>query len=261
MGRTAGVHTEGENLDGGGVEGAVSMSESGTKVRERPQAKPRDLFFVSDAKKREYGIADHEECYWARDPQVWANIEHSDRIAELTAPVEDGGMDARVIRTDEMDTIHIGGGGGDLILMAIPKDVRRWQQEEIDEANRLYEAPMKPTDDGYEFKHETLEKDMDALDRRMRAESESNHAMGLVGGNSPTAGMSYMEAEAHMKRIGFDVDAQQDMLRSAGMHSNQSDEDFTKVMTGLSKNAKTFGFGKTGLGKTTAEKLAARQRR
>lgn len=262
MGKTAGEHYVENPSD---TQGAVVHTSTGT-IRERPTAKPRDIFSVSDAKRKQYGIKDHEEVYWARDPKVWASIEHNDRVEELSSPVEDGGCDARLVMTPEMDSIHIG-AHGDLVLMAYPKDVAQWRQEEIDEASALYEAPMRQTKDGNEFDVETLDTDKVRLKARMRAEADEHAAMGLAGGSSPTAGMSLIEAERYMKRIGYDVEGRQEMLRSAGMHHNASDEEFTAVMTGIKQKEKmatskgrAHSMGNSGLGKTTAEKLAARGR-
>lgn len=268
MGKTAGEHYVDNPSD---VQGAIVHTKEGT-IRERPQPKQRDIFYVSDAKRKQYGIKDHEDCYWARDPKVWASIEHNDRIEELSSSVEEGGMDARLVTTPEMDRIHIG-AHGDLVLMAVPKDVRQWQQEDIDAANKEYEQSMVQTKDGYEFEVETLEKDKALLKARMRAQSEYYAQSGLAGGASPTAGMSLIEAERHMKRIGFDVEARQEMLRAAAHHNTMSDEDFSAVMTGVRQKVATeqakarvaartqHAMGDSGLGRTTQEKLAARGRR
>lgn len=251
MGRTAGEHVV-ENPTS--EQGAVVQTSTGT-IRERPNRTPKDAFYISEAKRKEYGIKDHETAYWARDPQVWSKIEFNDRVAELEADVEDGGMNARLIRTKEMDTVHIG-AGGDLVLMAYPTELKEQMQAEIDEANRRYEAPFRRTEEGYECDEE-IGLDRSNLKARMRAEHEFNRASGLAGGSSPTAGMSFMEASAYMKRIGFDVEAHQEMLRMGGHHTQQSEDQFQQMMTGMPK-AKSFGIGKTGLGKTTAQKVAER---
>lgn len=264
MGKTAAEHYVENPTD---VQGAIVHTKEGT-IRERPQPKPRDIFFLSDAKKKQYGIQDHEEAYWARDPKVWAGIEHNDRVEELMTSVEDGGMDARLVTTPEADRIHIG-AHGDLVLMAIPKDVRKWQQEDIDAANRAYESKMTATKEGYEF--EDIHGDVDnkvQLKARMRAEADYHAETGLAGGNSPTAGMSLVEAIAHMRRIKFDVEARQEMLRSAAHHHTPSEADFSRIMTGIdqkermaTRETRAHAMGNSGLGKTTQERLAARGRK
>lgn len=263
MGRTAGEHIV-ENPTS--ENGSHAFTKEGS-IRQRPDVKAHDVFFVSEAQKKKYGIQPHEECYWARDPKVWASIEHNDRIEQLSSPVEDGGMDARLVTTPEMDRIHIG-AHGDLVLMAIPKDVKGWQQEDIDAESRRYQAQMIQTEEGMEFEHEEgLEKDKIRLKARMRADSEYNAQAGLAGGNSPTAGMSYNEAVAHMKRIGYDVEGRQAMLRAGGHHTTPSAEDFSRIMTGIDQRermanskGRTHAMGNSGLGRTTQEKLAARGR-
>ena len=57
MGRTAGVHDE--IATPSDTQGEVTHTATGT-IRERPTATTRDRFFISDAKKKAYGIQEDE---------------------------------------------------------------------------------------------------------------------------------------------------------------------------------------------------------
>lgn len=214
----------------------------------------KDPTFVSDAKRKEYGIKPDEALYWARDSEVWAQYEHSDRQEELMGSVEEGGVGARVVyKPGEFDKVRIGGFAGDLILMAYPKAIQEQIQAETDEACSEYQYGLRQTEEGYESTEDLF--DRTDLKRRMQAEHDFHAQTGLVGGNSPTAGMDYFAAQAHVERLGIDVEAKQTALRMGSQHTGIDQQEFAKLITG---QRKLFGMGNSGLGKTTQQKLAAR---
>lgn len=247
MGQTAKAHESGHSGDD--LRQGVRALTSDGAIRERPiEDGPFDEFYISPEQRKEYGIQDHEEPYWARDPDFWMKRgENVNRVKQIEGPLHRGGMQGRLIQTPEYDTVHLGGGTeGDLVLMAIPKSSSEMQQKDIDDSRAEYESKLRRTEQGYEGREDTL--DRAGLDERMRWESEQNHLSGLIGNGSPTQGMSYPEAVSYYARRGADaqasVAAKQEMLRNGGYHQDLTQESFSDIMAGT--RGKTYGMGTTG---------------
>lgn len=242
MGRTAQVHE---------IEGApANAPKSGQRVIKDPT-------FVSEAKRKEYGVKPEEAVYWARDAEYWSQFEMTDRQDELMASPEEGGVGARVVyRNGEFDKVRIGGTSGDLILMAYPMEIKDAITAETDSASHEYQSGMKQTEEGYKSTEEIF--DRDGLQERMEAEHEFHKRTGLVGGNSPTANMSYMEAAAHVKRLGIDVEAKQERLRMGGQHTSVDQKEFAQLVTG---QRKLHGMGDSGFGRNPNSAVAQAARR
>lgn len=262
MGQTAKIHDSGHSSDD--LRQGVTALTSDGSITERPlEDGPFDEFYISPEQKEEYGILPHEEPYWARDPDFWMKRgENINRVKQIEGPISRGGMQGRLIRTNEFDTVHLGGGTeGDLVLMAIPKTSSERQQQEIDEARAEFESKLRKTENGYESRVDTLERD--GLDERMRWESEQNHLSGLIGNGSPTQGMSYPEAVAYYARRGADaqaeVAAKQEMLRNGGYHQELSQENFSAIMGGT--RGKTYGMGTTGFPRNANSAVSQAARR
>lgn len=247
MGQTAKIHESGHS--GEDLRQGVTAITADGSITDRPiENGPFDEFYLSPDDRKEYGIKDNEDPYWARDPEFWMKRgENVNRVKQIEGPLHRGGMRGRLIRTSEMDSVHLGGGTeGDLVLMAIPKESREQQQSEIDASSVEYQAKLKKTERGYEGREETL--DREGLDERMRWEHDQNQSSGLIGMGSPTQGMSYPQAVAYYARRGADaqadVAAKQEMLRNGGYHQDLSQERFSEIMSGT--KGKTYGMGTTG---------------
>lgn len=257
-----------------GMEAGAGQHTTQGSVRERlKRAGERDVTYISDAQKKAWGIQDTEHCAWIRDPSKWQQYEKSDRAEEICSPIEEGGKDARVVyKNAEYDKIT----RGDLMLVAIRDDIYQGFQGIIDDSSREFEQGISedPTEEygnhsasSYQHIHAQTGEEYDPGDVKfisnmVRAEHDYNVRTGLVGGNSPTAGMSYLEAknfvENNPKRKA-ELERKQEMLRMGGGHSSLDKFSFTELMLGGEANMKkTYGFGETGIGKTTQQKLAAR---
>lgn len=223
----------------------------------------RDPFFVSEARRKQYGIKPEEDVRWARDADVWAKIEFSDRQEELMADPEDGGMAGQVVTTSEFDKVRIGGSAGDLVLMKFPRSILEQQQRDIDSGRDDYQRNMTRTEDG-------MESDEDIAPRKskaqMRAEHEYHLKTGMIGG--PTAGLSLMAAENLMERkYGREaIEAKQERLRMAGQHVESSDPISMAEMMGatrkmVSEQRKSISTAGSGFGPNPNSAVAQAARR
>lgn len=261
MGKTAEVHDSGA-VGAGEVEGQTVLTSSGS-MRHRPERTQHDEFHVSDAQKARWGIQPGETPYWARQASKWEQFEGIDRQEQLT---EEYG--ARTVFTKEADMVK---HGSDLVLMAIPSGVFEDQEAEIMQASREFERDLRPDpeDDGIARSHKTLfKRDDPDLDARMRQEHEQNKRTGFVGGNSPTAGLSLLEAEALMRRKGVDIEKMQAELRRGGRHIHMDHEQFSSVMTGEMEDArrarvakKSVAMGNSGFPRNANSAVAQAARR
>lgn len=263
MGQTAKAHESGHSSDD--LRQGVTAFTADGSIRERPiEEGPFDEFYISPEQKKEYGIQDHEEPYWARDPEFWMKRgENVNRVKQIEGPLQRGGMQGRLIKTGEFDTVHLGGGTeGDLVLMAIPKSSSEMQQKEIDDSNIEYQSKLKKTDRGYEGREDTL--DREGLEERMRWEHEQNQRSGLIGDGSPTKGMSYPEAVSYYARRGADaqadIAAKQEMLRNGGYHQEMTQEHFSAVMSGQ-RRSPTHAMGTSGFPRNPNSAVAQAARR
>jgi len=208
---------------------------------------------------------------WVRDPGYWQrNLgDPHDRVSELMAPLERGGKDAELVfAKGEADKIirH------DLCLMQVPEAVAAHDQEIIDDANREYEKGLRQTTE-YDGKGYRSDQSMHVgsreyidprdgayFDSMAHADHEQNVKMGLVGGR--TAGLPLWKAEQMMKTLGLEQEtaARAESL-AMGNTIRQMDYDQFRAIMGGHPNTpagRAHAMGNSGLGKTTAQKLAAR---
>lgn len=92
-----------------------------------------DPSMLSDDEKEALGIKPNEEYAWVRDPAVWQSVEMIDHVRrfKLTVP------GARVVTTQGGTPVRFN-GGGDLVLVAYPKEVAEKRAQEIQKEQLEY---------------------------------------------------------------------------------------------------------------------------
>lgn len=245
--------------------GNPSPNVTGTTVVRR-RRKPLDVLGVSPKQMQEWGIAHNKDTgealeglRWVRQPgkicNVYANAPE-DRVGALeyeldgAAPVT---VDGKII------TRH------DVMLMRYPKEYDEMAQDEIDqEARRLTEG-LRPGISGSFEGHEELNAygqpipDMTTAQKKqmMAAMHEYHTNSGMIG---PTARLSLADA-IRVSGGPEAVAAEEERYRRGAAHREISQEEFGNMFSGSpsSPAVRNFhGMGNSGLGATTAQKVAAK---
>lgn len=238
--------------------GVIVHTADGT-IQDRPlENGPYDEFHVSNEDRAFYGIRDNEVPFWPRDPEYWMkNGELTNRVKELEKPVNRGGVGGRIIlHPEDGEMIHLGGGtSGDNVLMAIPREVHDRIQRERDAAVDELQNDLVPTDEGWEGTVNTLDYGPERS-RRMRAEHQMNQRLGLVGGSSPTAGMTLTQAMSFMANRQGEVEAKAARLRNGASHTTPSLADFRELMSGRPQKRAMAAMGNSGFPRNPKSPLA-----
>lgn len=143
---------------------------------------PVDQFWLSQDERKQYGIHDHEDHAWIRNPKYWEQHEMKNRADEFkrgtVAGLERGKR--RIILEDGQLVTN-----GDLILVAKPKEER-----EIEDAiaERETEEYLENIEGGNLADIPRWRSDRDAVEDLARAQHRQNIQAGLIG---PTAGMDF----------------------------------------------------------------------
>lgn len=250
--------------DPSAMKGNASPNVTGTTVVRR-RRKPMDLLGISPKQMQEWGIAHNKDTgeakeglRWVRnkDCNVYANAPE-DRVASLEYEL-DGAEPVRV--GGKIITRH------DVMLMRYPKEYDEMAQKEIDqESNRLTEH-LRPGIGGSLEGHEELNAygqpipEMTTAQKKqmMAAMHEYHTNSGMI--SAKTGGMPLSEA---IMRSGGPaaVAAEEERYRRGASHREISQEEFGALFSGTpsSPAVRNFhGMGNSGLGATTAQKVAAK---
>lgn len=228
------------------IDGATSYSPSGTEVVEHAPEPGYDKFSVLPHERKAFGIEDSETVAWVRNPSNWEKIEHSDRIREFSR--ERPG--ARVVGDTDGDMVT----NGDLVLMAYPS-----VHKEREEAARTHEYE----EHAFGEAPDTRPRDRDRLRHAGEQMHRQHEREGTVGPASPTSGMSYEAALS--KYTTAQIDSEEARYRRGTRQQSFDSDDWADMIDGgrargqARSTKKSVSMGDSGLGKTTAQRLAERQ--
>lgn len=250
----------------GTVETGKKVLTSDGSIRDRSE--PRDWSSLSNSDRERFSVGENDAYtpYWARnsrDCKIWQD-DPNDRIEELKDAYPGG----------EIATDKAGKNirrGPDLILMKLPRTLTDQFQAEIDAGNVEFEEGLRPVPghDGVVEKdvrrhvNPNQGDDRDSLLDKWARDREEHARAGMVGGNSPTAGLRLSEAEALMLRKGHDIEAEETFYRKNGRHISMTDEAFEDMFGGApprSSKSPVFGVGK-GLGRENPNSALNQARR
>jgi flagellar biosynthesis GTPase FlhF len=232
--------------EGMDTHGSTAFSPTGTEVTERTMPPGFDTFSVLPEERKAFGVQDNETLAWVRNPSHWEKLEHSDRVREFSH--ERPG--ARQVFKDGVDPVT----HGDLLLMAYPT-VHKEREEEARTAE--YKHYVEHEDPN------SKPRDREKLERLRESMHRQHEREGIIGPQSPTQGLSYEQALSKYSKE--QIDAEEARFRRGTRQQSFDSEDWAKMVdrgrrdTSAQGRTRAVAVGDTGLGKTTQQKVAARQ--
>lgn len=211
---------------------------------------PSDQFSGILRKPEYYGVRPGFTPYLAR------NSDHP-RYREIGEDRPQEIMDtypgAYICSTDKADSYR----SMDSVLMAVPDALVAKVQDGIDAGSREWSKDLEidPTQPGVVASYDEDYNDIRKRTRKdVQQERARNVSQGLTGPQSPTHGLSLMEANALMaKRHGpKHAEMEQARYRQVGNQPSMGLEEFQARISGK----KTFGMGDTGFGRNAKSPLA-----
>jgi|SRR5579872_6516816 len=196
-----------------------------------------DQFTVTERDRRAYGIEDHEEARWIRNPHIWRQREMGDR-GRMFLNQNPGG---RIVKNADGGFVE---NGDDLILATVPKSLSEAAARERDRAAAQEEKDIADRRLPGQFPGLANEEALEEIAHATRAELAE---LGLLGPASPSHGMDY---EAACARFGGPNDLRT-LEREADARSNgravvMNDEYIERVMEARRRAA---GIREEGRGK------------
>lgn len=241
--------TKAQNLAGDALplDGTTAITPSAA-VTEHAPVLGFDKFSILPEERADYGIGDDRAVAWVRNPANWEKIEHSDRIREFGR--ERPG--AKVAMTSDGDMVT----NGDLVLMHYPQAHK--DREEAARTAEYQEYVYGEAPDSYPRDKERLRH----LSEQMHRQHERD---GFIGAQSATQGLPYEQALS--KYTSQQIDAEEARFRRGTRQSSFDSDDWARMVDSQRARGdrpargRAVAVGNTGLGKTTAQKVAERQGR